>query len=208
MNQMNIAIIGTGRVGRVLGRRWAKAGHAITFGSRRFEDESVQALANEAGARVALPEAAAGGADLVVLAVPGTQAEAVVKSLGDLSGKTLIDCTNPMGPGREARPELSAAEEIAALVPEANIVKAFNTTGSKNMENPVYPEGRLMMPFCGDDATAKAQVRELIAELDFEPFDNGPLSQARALEAMAFMWIHQAFSQQWGPDFGFALLRR
>ncbi len=203
---MDIAIIGTGRVGRVLGERWAALGHRVCFGTRT--PEAAADWVQEAGATVTQPAAAAAAADVVVLAVPGTAAEAVVETLGDLSGKVLVDCTNPLRSDRTPLPEQSAAERIAARVPGAHVVKAFNTTGSQNMANPVYPDGRLVMPICGDAADAKATVAALAEALGFVVMDNGPLRQARALEAMAFVWINQAYGQGWGADFGFSLLRR
>lgn len=205
---MHIALIGTGNVGRVLGRRWAEAGHAVSFGTRKPDDGAAQALARETGASVQRPEEAAGGAEVVVLAVPGSAAEAVVQGLGNLDGKILVDCTNRLGAGRTLLPGPSTAQRIAEIAPGARVVKAFNTTGARNMAAPVYPDGPLVMPLCGDDAGAKETVAALAAELGFVPLDNGPLKQATALEAMAMVWIVQAYGQGWGPDFGFALLRR
>lgn len=205
---MNIAIIGTGNVGRVLGSRWAAAGHTVTFGTRKPEDDEIQTLARDAGAQAMQPAAAAAASDVVVVAVPGRLVETVVQGLGDLSGKIVVDCTNPIGPGRTPRPELSGAESLAEIAPGAHIVKAFNTTGAKNMADPVYPSGPLVMPLCGDDTASKQTVAELAESLGFVVLDNGPLKQARALEALAFVWINQAYGQGWGPDFGFALYRR
>lgn len=206
---MNIAIIGTGNVGSVLGRRWSEIGHDVSFGSRRPEDEDGQALAAAAGATLTTQSEAAAGAEVVLLAVPGTAVENVVRSLGDLSGKIVVDCTNrhQLDPERD-REISSLAELVAEIATGAHVVKAFNVTGSKNMDNPVYPDGPLSMPYCGDDADSKSAVRELITELGFVAVDNGPLSQARALEGMAIVWIAQAYQQGWGPDFGFAFLRR
>jgi predicted dinucleotide-binding enzyme len=205
---MHIAIIGTGNIGRVLGRRWAEAGHTVLFGTRRPEEADLQTLARDAGAELKPLQEAASTADVIVLAVPGLAAEAVVRGLGELGGKILVDCTNPLGPDRTPEPGRSMAERIAEIAPGARVVKAFNTTGAKNMADPVYPTGPLAMPLCGDDANAKATVAGLAATLGFVPLDNGPLRQALALEAMAFVWISQAYGQGWGPDFGFAVLKR
>lgn len=205
---MYIAIIGTGNVGRVLGRRWKEAGHTVVLGTREPESESSQTLGRDIGVELKHGAVAAADAAIVVIAVPGLAAEGVVRELGDLKGKIIIDCTNPIGPGRTNRPEKSVAERLAEIAPGAHVVKAFNTTGAKNMADPVYEKGPLVMPLCGDDAAAKKVVWELAETLGFEPIDNGPLRQARALEAMAFVWINQAYAQGWGPDFGFAVFRR
>lgn len=210
---MRIAIIGTGNVGAVLGRRWAQGGHGVVFGSRRPDDGEIRALVEASGPRAsaAAPAAAAAAADVVVLATPGAGAEAVAASLGDLAGKVLVDCTNPILPGLaglSVGTDDSGAERIARAVPAARVVKAFNTTGSANMEDPAYPGGRLAMLLCGDDADARAVVAGLAAELGFEPVDCGPLKSARYLEPMAMAWITLAYPLKNGPDFGFAVLRR
>lgn len=188
---MRIAIIGTGNVGAVLGRRWAQGGHAVTFGSRRAKDADVLELVRAAGpdAASATPAEAAAGAEVVVLATPGGNVDDVVAGLS-------------------VGTDDSGAERIAKAVPGARVVKAFNTTGSANMENPVYPDGRLAMFVCGDDADACALVAGLAGELGFEPVDCGPLKSARYLEPMAMVWITMAYPLKNGPGFGFALLRR
>ncbi len=206
---MRIAVIGTGNVGRVLGRRWAAAGHDVCFGSRRPGDQDALELAASSGAELETPSRAAADAEIVVLAVPGTVVEDTVEALGDLAGKIIIDPTNLHKSDLTPQPAmLSRAERIAELAPAAHVVKAFNTTGSKNMEDPEYPGGRLTMPYCGDDPGAKSTVEKLISQLGFDPVDNGPLVQSYALEGMAQVWIGQAFLQEWGPDIGFVLVKR
>ncbi|NJD19491.1 MAG: F420-dependent NADP oxidoreductase, partial [Gemmatimonadetes bacterium] len=173
----------------------------------------VRALVAAAGvnASVTSPAEAAARAEVVVLATPGGGAESVVTGLGDLTGKILVDCTNPILPGLaglSVGTEASGAERIARAAPGAKVVKAFNTTGSANMEDPVYPAGRLAMFLCGDDAGARAAVAGLAGELGFEPVDCGPLASARYLEPVAMVWITMAYPLKNGPSFGFAVLRR
>ena len=95
---MKIAVIGTGNVGSVLGRRWALGGHTVVFGSREPQGDKVQALvkASGAGASAASEREAAAAADVVLLAVPWHVATNVAASLGDVRGKVLIDATNPL----------------------------------------------------------------------------------------------------------------
>jgi len=196
----------------VLARRWAAAGRRLVLGVRDPADADVQALARETGAAVAEPRAAAAEADVVVIALPWKAVEEVVTGLGDLSGKVLVDCSNPIGPGwtLEVGHTTSAAEMVAGWAPGARVVKAFSTTGAGNMLDPSYGDGgtRLAMFICGDDADAKSRVSELVADLGFDPIDNGPLRQARFLEPFAMVWITQAYQQGWGPNFGIAVLRR
>ena len=95
---MNIAIIGAGNVGGALGGSWARAGHTIVYGVRDPRADKTQALlaATGAGARAVLVGEAARGAEVVALATPWDATQAALTAAGDLSGKVLIDCTNPL----------------------------------------------------------------------------------------------------------------
>jgi len=210
---MQIAIIGTGNVGAALGQRWAAAGHDILFGARQPGAAKVAAVVKKAGARtraVALREAAA-SADVVVLATPFSAAEQAIAECGNLAGKILIDCNNPLLPdlsGLTVGHTDSAGEAVARWAKGARVVKTLNTTGSGNMLDPRYGRESLSMFLCGDDADAKKLVTGLVAELGFEPVDAGPLTQARYLEPLAMLWISMAYQFGAGPNFGFRVLRR
>lgn len=146
-------------------------------------------------------------AEVVVIALPFAAACDVVPSL-DFKDKTVIDCTNRLGAPPANRTFASGAETLQALAPHARSVKAFNTTGANNMSNPEYSDGKLVMPYCGDDAGAKDTVRKLISELGFDALDAGPLANARLLEAQAELWIWLASKGGLGREFGFHLMRR
>ncbi len=209
---MKIAIIGTGRVAAALGKGWATRGHMITFASRQPGSEKVAALVEAAGPRAAAASVADAVArsSTVVLAVPFSAAQETLARAGNLAGKVLADCTNPIAPG--LRPlydsSTSGAEQIAAWAPGARVVKAFNTTGAENMAAPAYPGGAATMFLCGDDELAKAAVWQLAEELGFEPVDAGALAAARHLENLALLWIHLAQVNGLGRSIAFRLLRR
>jgi predicted dinucleotide-binding enzyme len=206
---MTIAIIGTGNVGRALGRGWSKAGHAVVYGTRSPDGDSAQkALADTARARLAAPDEAARDAEVVVLAVPWNAAEAVVDDLGDLGGRVLVDATNPIGPGITHAAATSGGEQVAAWAANARVVKAFNTTGWENMADADYGDHRPAMFIAGDDADAKTIVADLAEALGFEAVDAGPMSRSRELEHLATLWVSQAVLQGRGRDFAFAVLRR
>src|SRR5947209_5312418 len=95
---MKIAVIGMGNVGGVLGRRWAGAGHQVVFGVRDPDDHKKQEQAQAAGATAAGVRAAAAGAEVVVLTVPWPAVPDTLASAGNLAGKVLLDCTNPLTP--------------------------------------------------------------------------------------------------------------
>jgi 8-hydroxy-5-deazaflavin:NADPH oxidoreductase len=209
---MNIAVVGTGTVGGTLGRRFAAAGHSVTFGARNPETAKVKGGAPN-GSRVVTVEESGLSADVIVLTVPWSAVPDAIKALGDLDGKILVDVTNPLkvdasgmslDVGRKGE---SGAERIAELVPTARVVKAFNQTGAENMADPLYDSERAVMLYAGDDAAAKAIVRDLVTAVGFDAVDAGALSRSRELEHLAILWISLASSGM-GRRIAFKLARR
>jgi predicted dinucleotide-binding enzyme len=191
---MKIGIIGAGRIGGTLGRRWTENGHDVLYGVRPGSDAP--------GKTASIAEAAAHG-DVILLAVPWPAAREAVQAAGDLSGKVLIDATNG---GYDASG--SGAEKIAGWAPGARVVKSFNQTGFEHLQNPVFEGHRALMLIAGDDAEAKATARSLGEELGLEMEDAGGLANAGLLEALALLWIQLAMRGGLGRDITFALLRR
>lgn len=189
----SVALIGTGNVAAALGRRFAEHGHTIVYGSRNPTAAEVRELVTVTGhdATAVMPADAAARADIVVLAVPWSAAEDVVRGLGDLRGKILVDPTNPRvmaGDGFADYPiEDSIAERIAALAPGAHVVKAFNTLGAETMLDPTLAEGPVTIPLVGDDRMAKARVAALAREIGLEAVDVGPLRHARIIEGLHYL---------------------
>lgn len=210
---MKIGIIGSGNVGGALGSRWAKVGHEVIFGTRDPQGTDMQQLAAKTSGKTragTLADAAREG-DVLLLATPWSVTQQVIAGLGDLSGKILIDATNPLLPdlsGLALGTSTSAGEQVAGWARGAMVVKAFNAVGANVMENSTFDGHRPVMFYCGDDAGAKQVVRKLIDELVFEAVDAGPLRQARLLEPFALLWISMALKQGMGRDFAFELLRR
>lgn len=205
-------MIGTGNVGAALGAAFAHAGHQVTYGARAPESDAARAAVERtAGSTaVALPEAAAAG-DILVLAVPWEVVRSVVAQLGEVSGRIVVDATNPLRAdlsGLVVEGDTSAGEQVAAMLPDTRVVKAFNTTGASNLAAPDYPEGRLAMLICGDDADAKATVAALAQDIGFEAVDAGGIELSRRLEAFAMLWIGLAYGAGQGTNFGFAIHRR
>lgn len=214
---MKIAIIGAGNVGGTLGSRWAKKGHAIAFGVRNLDDEKLKRLLSDAGANAEATtiSKAVQDAPVVVLATPWDAAQSAIQSAGKLTGKILIDATNPILMGAEGLKgglvlgrTTSAGEQVASWATGARVVKAFNTTGAKNMADPKFGSQSASMFVCGDDADARSTVMKLTEELGFEAVDCGPLYAARFLEPMAMLWVHLCVGLGRGPDFAFKILKR
>lgn len=193
-----IAIIGTGDVAGALGPEFAALGHTIVYGSRDPARAEVTALVERTGrgARAAGQREAVAGAEIVVLAVPGGVAEEVTRSLGDLSGKIILDPTNRVGRGddgfavHDVPGKGSNAELIQAAAPNARVVKAFNTLNWREMVDPASSGGPITIAIAGNDAAAKAVVAELITGMGLEPMDFGPLRYAHVLEEMLIVWAN------------------
>ncbi len=213
-SKRKIAILGAGSVGGALGKGWAKAGHEVFFAVRGGSAESdarLAALVEETGGRKGTAAEMAALADVVVLAVPWGATEEAIRSAGDLSGKVVLDATNPLLPnlsGVDVPPAGSGGQQVAAWAPGARVVKVFNTTGANNMENPAYGEGAATMLYAGDDGDAKSVAHQLAADLGFEPQDAGPLAASALLESLALLWITLAYPRGLGREIAFRLMRR
>ena len=189
-----IAMIGTGEVSSALGPEFAAQGHEIVYGSRNPDRDIVRELvARTGGGASATGQAdAAAGADIVVLAVPWYAVEEVVANIGDLSGKIVIDPTNPRRVGddglRDFAVDPSNAEWIQRWAPQSRVVKAFNTMGWETMVDPDSTGGPVTVPIVGDDPEAKAVVSGLIEGMGLEPLDLGPVRYAHVVEGMYIVW--------------------
>lgn len=202
---MRIAIIGAGNVGSTLGRAWQQRGHEITYGVRHPDDSTY----SELGAAVTDNATAGADADVVAVCTPWQGTRAAVTSFGDLSGKVLIDCTNPLTPdftALELGHTTSGAEQIAAWAPGARVCKAMNQIGAPMMDAPTLPSPPVMF-VCGDDAEAKDVAAQLVRELGFETLDAGDLTAARLLEPLALLWIHLALRRGLGTGWALGVLR-
>ena len=209
---MKIAIIGAGNVGGILGRRWAALGHEVIFGVRDPTREKYRGLVTQTGgrARLAGNREACTGAGAVLLATPWDTTQAALAECGELAGQIVIDATNPLGAdlrltiGHQDR----GGEQVARWAGGARVVKAFNTTGFNNMEEPVIEGRHAVMFIAGDEPAAKSVVADLASAIGFEAVDAGPLGSSRMLEPLAQLWIHCAYRQGLTRDYAFALLRR
>jgi len=204
-----IAIIGTGNVGMALGTEFAKQGHTIVYGSRSPLGLKALDLAKktDGNSSTAMPAEAAAGAEIVVLAVPGMVVEEVVQQLGDLSGKLIIDATNPLVMDEPMHftfgVESSNGEIVQAAAPEALVVKAFNTVTWQSMIDPDDSDGPLYVPLAGNDVPAKEKVAKMVAKMGLEPIDLGPIGVAHWTEYSVVIALNNAFSGRANYDLVF-----
>jgi 8-hydroxy-5-deazaflavin:NADPH oxidoreductase len=170
---MRIGVIGGGRVGSALAATWREHGHQVALSTR----ETVAETAN--------------AGEVVVLAVPATAAAEALAQAGSLVGKVVVDATNNLGGG-------PSGLEIAALIPDARYVKAFNAMFSTFMHD-TPPASLAALVYCGDDAEAKAAVATLITDIGLEPVDAGDSDATPLVEAFAKLIIGIAYRQGRGP---------
>ena len=211
---MNIAFIGIGQVGSALAGHLLRLGHHVTIAARNPQSDSVQAaVRNYPGLHIGDPKIAVAAAEVVFLATPFAANAAALAEAGDLSGKVLVDCTNPVGPNltHGLNSERSGAELVQELAPTTRVVKAFTIYGFENFVNNHYPHDDTLKPamlIAGDDGTAKQSVAQLCQQLGWDPVDVGPLAASLHLEHMTLLWIKMARVQGVGPGFVWGMLRR
>ena len=211
--QMKIAVLGTGSMGSILARLWHEKGHEVILGVRNAGSDRTRATIQACGSQLKATtfDNAVAVSNVVLLAVPWEAARDVIASVKDWKKKILVDCINPLGSdfaSLQLGYSTSAAEELAAWASEARVVKAFNSVAASVLEKPDFDGIAAANFICGDDANAKDTVSDLVEELGFEAIDAGPLRNARLLEPLALLMIHQSQRPSVGPQVAFQMLRR
>jgi len=201
METLKVGVLGSGQVAKVLAEGFIKHGHQVMAGSRdvsKLKDWN----SKMPGILTGSFEQAAAFGDVVVLAVKGTAAVSLVKSLASaLAGKVVIDTTNPIA---EVPPvngvlrfftslEDSLMERLQVAVPEARFVKAYNSVGNLLMVNPIVAGGNPTMFICGNDEKAKQKVTAILDQFGWEALDCGKVEAARAIEPLCMLWCIPGF---------------
>jgi predicted dinucleotide-binding enzyme len=200
---MKIGVLGTGDVGKALGKGFVTLGHEVKMGSRTAPNDKAVAWALDMG-----PKASAGSfadaaefGDIVVLATLGVANEEVLHAAGpaNLRGKVVIDATNPLDFSGGIPPKLAIAgndsggERVQRLIPDARVVKAFNTVGNPFMFRPEFPGGPPDMFIAGNDEEAKTKVSAILKDFGWATVhDLGGIEASRYLEAMCMVWVLSA----------------
>jgi predicted dinucleotide-binding enzyme len=209
---MKIGIIGSGQVGRVLAKAFKTEGHDVVLGTRNTSKEDLVKFNKTTGIAIATFEETAKNAELIVLATKGTATENAIKLSGpeNFANKIVIDTTNPIA---EAAPvngvlhyfttlEESLMERIQKQIPDAKIVKAFNSVGNAFMYKPNFAGGKPTMFICGNDDGAKKTVTDILTTFGFETEDLGKVEAARAIEPLCMLWCIPGFLRnQWTHAF-------
>jgi predicted dinucleotide-binding enzyme len=206
---MKFAVIGAGNVGRAIGDAWTRIGHEVVYG---VPDPRDPKYASVPSGYVKRPDQAASKADIIALATPWNATEAACRSIGDLKGKMIIDCTNPatMGPdglGLALGFSTSGGEMVQSWCPGAFVFKTLNQVGFEVLADTskLFPTPAMFV--AGDDASKKPTVLKAVHDLGFEAVDAGPLNVARLLEPYAMLWINLALKHGLPRNCAFSLVR-
>ena len=209
---MDIAILGTGAVGRALGRGFTAAGHQVSVGTRDPE----QTRAREEWADVDLNLAAYADleADVFINSTNGAGALEALRAVGDkLDGKVVIDTSNPLDFSKGFPPSLfvsntdSLVEQLQRELPNARLVKSFNTMSNPVMINPGALPAETTIFVAGNDEEARQVAAELLRDLGWtDILDLGDLTAARGLEMYLPLWV-RLFSQLGHPMFNIKVVR-
>lgn len=194
LQETKVGIIGEGNVGSALNQGLKNAGNEPRTAGH--DDEEVREVSE--------------WADVIFLAVPFPAVTDVTETAGDLwSGKTVVDVTNVVSEDGDLAlgHTTSGAEELQQDVPDAKVVKAFNTVFAENMTEGHVGTEELTLLAAGDDEEAKRTVLGLGDVIGFDAVDAGPLENARLLEPMGFLNIQLGYGQGMGTDIGFKVVR-
>ena len=207
-----IGILGSGPVGVSLAKGFIAEGHKVWLATRDPESDKGRELKQAvAGAVVCDFETAASNAEVAVLCVKWAGVKDALGASGakNLAGKVVIETSNLLTQhGDEliyAGGETSGAEFVQDLLPDSQVVKAFNTVGAAMMYKPDFGDMHPTMFIAGDDKEAKTMVKEIVTAFGWEPLDAGSLIAARSLEPMALVWIHQSMATG-SPHHAFKML--
>lgn len=199
---MKIGILGSGIVGTQLGLGFIKIGHEIKMGTRDLSKLDLWVKEAGSNASIGSLEDAAKFGELIVIATSWLGAKNAISLAGEenFSNKTVIDVTNPLGqseggmPKFDASPGNSAGERIQSWIPEAKVVKAFNTINAHTMWNPKREEGDPDLFIAGNDENAKIEVSSLAKQWGWKRIiDMGNISQSIWLESLAMLWVNYLF---------------
>jgi len=199
-----VGVLGSGVVGRTLAEGFLKHGYEVMLGTRDPARGEVPVwLAANPGAKAGTFRETAVFGEIVVLAVMGRVVDEVLDQAGPdhLTGKILIDATNPLADDKPVNgiltfatgPNESLGEKVQGLLPNAHVVKAFNSVGSDLMINPKFEQGTPTMFLCGNNPEAKQVVSDICVQFGWEPFDCGDIAASRAIEPLCILWCLPGF---------------
>ena len=213
---MKLAFIGIGNVGFAIANNLQQHGYEIIIANDNPESDSVKkAIEKNSAFTVDTIQQAVDRADIVFLATPYEVNETALKGI-KFNGKTLVDCTNPVGMGEKGLKHgldsvRSGAEVVQELAPDAKVVKAFTIYGFENFADvsyPKYTDIKPVMLVAGDYPEAKTELEPLLNAIGYEMKDTGDLSQSLHLEHMTLLWVTMVRVKGHHPNFVWGYMER
>ena len=209
---MKITILGSGNMAAAFVKQLTAVGHQVRVTGRNA-DKATELASHYPGVEFVQPRAAAQDADAVIVATPYEAAMDALRPLGDLTGKVVIDITNPLTPdymGLTIGHDTSAAEQIAQAIPGAQVVKGFNTLFAQVLgAGADFGDNRKATVFLASDSERAKQTAKALAEsMGFETLDAGPLKNARYLEPVAGLNIYFGYGAGMGTTVAPTWLRK
>jgi hypothetical protein len=215
---MKIGVLGTGMVGKAISTKLVQLGHGVKMGSRTSNNEKAAEWVKASGPNASqgtFADAAAFG-EMLFNCTSGMASLEVLKLAGanNLSGKVLIDISNPLDFSKGMPPTLSVCnadslgEQIQRAFPVVKVVKTLNTMNCNIMVNPSLIPGSHDVFVCGNDAGAKSKVTEILKNWFGwkSVIDLGDITSARGVEMMMPIWIRLMGVLQ-TPNFNFKIVR-
>lgn len=205
--KFTVVVLGAGRIGGTIGRKWVSAGHHVTFGVTDLNGKNAQALRSELGDKITIdhvPGALQSEPDVILMALPGAAMEETITTYAaQLDGKTIIDAANRMGGGI-----MNSFATFQAHTPSANIYRAFNTLGWENFADPVFDGVPADLFFAGPAGSSRAMIEQLIADIGLRPVWLGGVEHIGLVDAISAIWFTLALQQKKGRNLAFKVLTR
>jgi 8-hydroxy-5-deazaflavin:NADPH oxidoreductase len=193
-----VGILGSGEVGQAIGAGFANLGYEVKLGSRSPDSEKLKAWSSKTGkgsSTGSFSQTAAFGEVLVISTLGSAVQEAIgLAGSSHFAGKLVLDTTNPLDYSKGMPPGLfvgltdSLGEQIQRRVPEARVVKCFNTVPNSQMFHPSFKDVEMLI--CGNEMAAKQQATAMIKEFGWKgTIDIGGIDGSRWLEAFVPLWV-------------------
>jgi 8-hydroxy-5-deazaflavin:NADPH oxidoreductase len=223
---MKVGILGTGMVGRILAEKFVAGGNEVMIGTRNADETLGKSgqdtlrtppykawQENYPSVKLGTFADTAKFGEIIFIATFGNGATNAIELAGqeNFADKIVIDTTNPLDPTKGVPPEFTAlpgnslGEQIQKLLPQAKVVKAFNTVSMHIVVNPKREEGEPVLLIAGNDESAKQFVAEIAKSWGWKDIvDYGDISESFWLEAFGMIWIRYAFKKNsWTHAFAF-----
>ena len=204
---LTVAVLGAGNIGGTLGRKWHAAGHRVAFGVSDPNGKNAQALRADLGQTVTIgtvDEALQTNPEIVVLALPGVQMDALIaKHAAQLDGRIIIDTANRLDTG-----PMNSFATLHQYAPGAYLFRAFNSLGWENFADPVFDGVQADLFYCGPAGKERTQIEQLITDVGLNPVCLGDVEQVSLVDSIGAVWFALVFGQGRGRQLAFKVLTR